>query len=315
LAIVTLVWYGKNGQNIFAFTKLASSGEASLLYGEKASFGVKILYWLTSFQKSFFSYSLTLILFVSLLYVAIRALLKFMAQVDRKKIILNHFDICTIASAFQIVLVLSVLSLNINQENRYLLPLMPHLVIILAWILEKINNRVILAVISCLLVFQLIAVNAQATGLIPPNLEFSYWLHPFNQDHTHKDILEKVVDSTCDINDRGKYNIIGLELPWFNANSASFFTAQQLLKKGFRCYYTSLGYAENNQEKAWQRMIDLNVNYFVTLSPSMDIKIDAFNKVSLPILERIKNSPMFKSIPSIDSYPVLLYKRSQNKIN
>jgi hypothetical protein len=192
---------------------------------------------------------------------------------------------------------------------------MPYLVIILAWILEKINNRVIFAVISCLLVFQLIAVNAQATGLIPPNLEFSYWLHPFNQDRTHKDILEKVVDSTCDINDRGKYNIIGLELPWFNANSASFFTAQQLLKKGFRCYYTSLGYAENDQEKAWQRMIDLNVNYFVTLSPSMDIKIDAFNKVSLPILERIKNSPMFKSIPSIDSYPVLLYKQSQTKIN
>ena len=315
LAIITIFWYGKNWQTIVKFTKLASSGEASLLYGEKASFGVKILYWLTAFQRSFFSYSLALILFVSLLYIAIRAVLKFTTQVDRKKIILNHFNICVISSVFQIVLVLGVFSLNINEENRYLLPLMPYLVIIIAWILGKINNRVISAVISCLLVFQLIAVNAQSAGLIPPQAKFSNWLYPLNQDRTYKNILEKVVYSTCTFEDKDRYNIVGLELRHFNANSASFFTTKQLLIHGFRCYYTSLGYAENDVKKAWQKMTDLNINYFVTLSPSVNFKIDAFNQISLPILEKIKSSLMFKPIPSIDSYPVLLYKRFQPKIN
>lgn len=49
-----LFWYGKNLQTILSFTVQASSGDASILYGEKADFIHKIQYWLSAFQKSFF---------------------------------------------------------------------------------------------------------------------------------------------------------------------------------------------------------------------------------------------------------------------
>ena len=113
--------------------------------------------------------------------------------------------------------------------------------------------------------------------------------------------------------EKERYNIIGLELPWFNANSASYFSVKQLLTQNFYCYYTSLGYAEKDIEKAWQRLFDVNINYFATLQPSLQPKpADPFNQVSLPILERIQKSSKFKLVPAIDNKSISLYKRINN---
>lgn len=308
LAISTFFWYAKNLKTIVSFTKLASSGQASLLYGEKTSFWSKLQYWLTALQKSFFTVPLTFFIGVCCLYLFFKFLLNIINQ-DNVKKTLSHFDICAIASALQIALALVVFSLNVNQENRYLLPLIPYIVLLFSWLLVKINQRLVLATVSGILIFQLITVNAQAMGLTPINKNLSYWLYPLNANPTQKEMLEAIVNETCRLEDRARYNIIGVELPWFNANSASFFTAKKMTQNGFRCYYTSLGYAENNFDKAWQRMIDLNINYFITLSPKSNFKIDAFNQVSLPVLEKIQKDSLFKPIGTIDKYPILLYKR------
>ena len=66
---------------------------------------------------------------------------------------------------------------------------------------------------------------------------------------------------------------MGVEIPWFNANSASYFSAKQMLKKKFRCYYTSLGYAEKDVNKAWQRLFNFKINYFITLIPDMSTEL------------------------------------------
>jgi hypothetical protein len=308
LALATFLWYAKNWQTIVSFTLLASSGQASLLYGEKASFWIKFQYWLTAFQKNFLTTPLVFFVWGCCLYL----LLKFLLNIRNRNQVANplsHFDICAITSVLQITIVLVVFSLNINEENRYLLPLLPYFAIIFSWILVKINHRLTLLVACGILIFQLIMVNAQALGLTSINQNLSDWLYSLNNNTSQREILKSVIDTTCRVGDEARYNIIGVELPWFNANSVSFFSAKQLSKKGFRCYYTSLGYAENNFDKAWQRMIDLNINYFITLSPKSGFKIDAFNQVSLPILKKIKEDSLFKPVDTIDNHSILLYKR------
>ncbi len=316
---VTMVWwYGVNWQQIIAFGKLASSGEAALLYGEKADFLSKFEYWLIAFQKSFFSYSLAIICLAAFIYILTKFLIKAWKQSQLKS---NQpdsnklFDYLAIISVVQILLVLSALSLNVNQENRYLLPLLPYIIIVLAWLLFSAGQRLMLYAFMGLISFQLLFVNAQALGVVAPNDVFSYWLHPFQRDESQKQLLTSVVESTCNEAGKYRYNIIGTELQWFNANSAAFYSAQQLLDHDYRCYFTSLGYAENDPLAAWKRLLELNINFFVTLKPAVLPRVDAFNRVTLPTLNKIQASPLFTPANLVDESSVLLYKRTSPETN
>lgn len=303
-----LLWYGKNLQSILSFSIQSSSGEVSLLYGEKANFLPKMQYWLSAFQKSFFM-PICLIFIVALLfYVAIKKILKI--QRNPKSLKLSYSDICAIVSLVEIFSVLTILSLNVNQENRYLLPILPYLAIVLSWILKNVSQKIIVVFVGFLLTCQLVVVQCQAFAFTPLNPDLSHWLYSINTSSKDKQSLTTLVDATCSKEEKERYNIIGLELPELNANSAEYFSAKQLLKQNFRCYYTSLGYAEKDPAKAWQRLLDLNINYFVTLQPSLNSKpADPFNQVTLPILDRVQKSAKFKLQSSIDDKSVLLYKQ------
>jgi hypothetical protein len=303
-----LLWYGKNIQNILSFAIQASSGEASLLYGKKADFLSKMKYWLSGFQESFFI-PICLILVVSLLlYIVANKILKI--RKNKKLLIFSYFDICIIVCWVEIISILTFFSFSINEDNRYLLPLLPYVAIVLSWILKNVNQKIIVIFIACLFSLQLFVVQGQALGFTSVNHNLSYWLYPIDINNNNKQLLSKLVNATCSQTEKARYNIVGLELPWFNADSAAYFSAKQLLAKDFYCYYTSLGYAEKDIKKAWQRLFDLNINYFATLQPSLQPKpVSPFNQVSLSILERIQKSSKFKLDSSIDNSSILLYKQ------
>ncbi|WP_434687174.1 hypothetical protein [Pseudanabaena minima] len=309
-----LLWYGKNFQNILSFSIQASSGEASLLYGEKADFLYKLHYWLVAFQQSFFV-PITLFCLVGVLILTLAKKIYGFKKITKSQR-LAYFYLTTIISLSQIILVLSVFSFQVNQENRYLLPLLPYLSILIAWMLKISKQKLLVFFTGFALVLQLFIVQSQALGITPENPNLSYWLYPIDRSSTNKKLLSKLVDTTCKIeSEKDRYNIIGLELPWFNANSASYFSAKQQLKKDFRCYYTSLGYAEKDIDKAWSRLFDLNINYFATLKPRSQAEAaNPLNLVSFPILERIQSSPKFiREIFVDDQSHVLLYKKINSR--
>jgi hypothetical protein len=305
-----LLWYAKNLQSIVSFSILASSGEASLLYGGKADFLYKIQYWLSASQKSFFAPASLVFLLMLLIYFLIKSFYDFMNKINHIK--LDYFDVINVVAITEISLILITFSFQVNQENRYLLPLLPYLALLIAWILKRTRQKLLVFFAGFALVLQLFVVQSQALGVTPEDPNLSSWLYPIDRSSTNKQILSKLVDTTCkNETEKDRYNIIGLELPWFNANSAAYFSAQQQLKKDFRCYYTSLGYAEKDTEKAWARLFDLNINYFATLKPRSQAEAaNPLNLVSLPILERIQSSPKFtREIFVDDQSHVLLYKK------
>ena len=190
------------------------------------------------------------------------------------------------------------------------MPILPYLTIVISWILAKSNQKIIVIFISLFFAFQLFWIHCQALGLTPIDPNISYWLYPIDRNNAKKNSLTNIVNVTCSETEKERYNIIGLDLPWFNANSASYYSAKQLLTQGFHCYYTSLGYAEKDVDKAWQRLLDLNVNHIAMLRPDEQSQTpDPLNQVSLPILDRIQNSSKFKLILPIDDKSILLYKQ------
>lgn len=302
LAIGAMGWYAKNLAQVVQFAIYASSGSGAELYGKRDVFLNKLFYWLEAAQRSFFfpgvAVVLSLVLVVGLLHYFLR-----------EKVKLSHFSVCALVGLLHILFVLALFSVNIGQDNRYLLPLIPHLAILVAWGLAQINRRLVTSFVCLTLTIQLMAVHAQALGLISPNSSVSYWLYSVDHDRNPADDLRQVVRETCTKSSRERYNIIGVERPWLNANSAAYFSAKLREPQGLRCYYTSLGYAEANVGKAWQRLLDLRIAYFVTLRRDRQpLASDPFNQISLPTLEKVQTSNAFKLQSSIDRSGILLYR-------
>jgi len=115
-----------------------------------------------------------------------------------------------------------------------------------------------------------------------------------------------VVTFTSEVGDR--YNIVGVEYPWFNANSAAFFAAKERLRTGKRNYYTSLGYAEKDVDVAMRRVEELRTQYLITISEEYQVEPNFVNVVSLPVLERVRQDSRFTQCAFPSKLGVLVFR-------
>jgi hypothetical protein len=298
-----IAWYARNLSKVADFIKLASSSSVD---GKSDTFFNKAIFWLNSAQSSFFLKGV--LVFLGLIVLV--GIVKFFVNKNSKPI---YFTICAVISLVHIAISLTAFSLSINQEARYLLPLLPHVTLISAWGLSVINQKSITILMSLAFVFQLAVVHSQALGITPPDPSISYWLHPLDRDAQNANNINDVVQKICTEPDKERYNIIGVELPWLNANSVAYFSAKQLESRKFRCYFTSLGYAETDTNKAWERLLSLRTNFFVTINLNLyPDKTDPMNQVALPIVDKVKSSKKFKLDTSLDNSKILIYKNITN---
>lgn len=298
----TIAWYIKNFSAIAQFAAQSSSGAVAELYGTKDTFLNKVIYWLGAIQSNFFFPGV--IVLAGLIFIV--GLWQYFFKLDSK---LSHFDRCAVVSIMHIGITIGVLSLSINQENRYLLPLAPYFALLIAWSLNQINQPMITSVTILVFTLQLAGVGGQALGILDTNPQIAYWLYPVERDAKNFTNLNEVARRTCAEAGKNRQNVVGIELPWLNANSVAYFAAKQFESRNLRCYYTSLGYAETEATKAWQRLLSLEPNYFITLDKTLyPNPPDPFNKVALQMLDKVQRYPAFKLESTIDNSKILLFK-------
>lgn len=301
---ISVNWYAINGGHILKFMKETSSGSVALFFGKETSFFEKLPYWLNAFQKSFF---IPGVFEIVILIIAISAAVLFF---KRTKFTRKEINFSAWISFFPVVIVLAIFSFQVNEETRYLLPILIYLVIILSWVLYYIKNDLISYSIIVIFLFQLIFINGYALNLINvKNPNFSVWVIPVHADISEKAQAKFAVSETCGSETKGKINMAGVEYPWLNANSLSFYASQNQLSTGIYCFYTSLGFAESNVEKAWVRMTEvIKPPYFIGVPPgSGKEKIpDAFNAVSREIFEKMEKSDLFtkQNIPELSEIQI-----------
>jgi hypothetical protein len=88
---------------------------------------------------------------------------------------------------------------------------------------------------------------------------------------------------------------------------AAFYSAKARRPLGYRCYYTSLGYAETDSRRALARIFALDAAYVVTVRPDAQPPEDAFNRVSRAVAQMLAADPRFTLVPSDDG-TVLIYR-------
>jgi hypothetical protein len=134
----------------------------------------------------------------------------------------------------------------------------------------------------------------------------SQWLLQFDSSRSRFEEVVRIVQVTS--THPGRYNIVGVEVPWLNANSAAFFAAKNRLNTGVRCYYTSLGYAQQDLDAALKRIDEFQTQYFITLDEAFQPAQNFVNVVSLPVLRELKESTRFQVVPFSSENGVVVFK-------
>jgi hypothetical protein len=300
LGIISFVWYIKNWPSLIKHIKLAASSE---LWGHKDTFLNKFNFWLIAFQKSFFLEGI----YILILIVFIAGLMVWVWKKNRK---FSYFDLCSFSSFINIITVLSVFSFSANEDVRFLLPLIPHVSVLIAWSLFQLKGKFITIFLTLIFTIQLISVHLQTLGIIDYlSLRYVTTLEADSQKFRN---IEELVQKTC-LSDGTTNSFIGLDQDWLNGNTFNYFATKKLKQTELPCNYILPDQAEIDISKAWQKLLSSNINYFISVKPSL-IPDNPFNQVSLALLQKVKNSSDFKldsTIGNGDS-EILVYKHEQN---
>jgi hypothetical protein len=312
LCVACAVWYAKNLPALRETLRRQTSPEFMLDYGHAGTLFQKLPFWLHALQWSF---QLPWVILGQLVLIGAGAALATIRggekRMDPRQTGEWRFNLLTISSVIHIIVVLALCSLNYNEETRYLLPLLPAIATVNIWLLCKIRHPWILAGVIILLSAQWIAVCAQALGLAHLDQRTcSYWVIPFDKNRRQAEEIVRIAQKTASSTGASRYNIVGIELPWLNANTLSFFAAKAELETGRRNYYTGLGYGAKDLDAAWKRMNDLKNDYFISLEEAdQPLTANFLNQVSIPALRRIRDDPDFVSVPFPSDLGVALFRR------
>jgi len=311
-AIVLLsisTWYFLNLHAVFDFVKVASSSDVALYYGSQDTLFHKLDFWIgrtsVSLSVQWISW---MILIIVIAGVGVR--------IHRRENIADDArdrDFLALAALAEIVLVILTFSFQVNEETRYLLPLLPSIVILLLWSLAQppLSSPTVRSLVFIALAMQWGFVHGLAHGLFPATSAVNQWVKAYNSDSQRRTEIITLAIMTSTSEDSHRYNICGMELPWLNANTLSFFAAQEGTRNGYRAQYTSLGYAETDFAKAWQRLTDLRIRYYISVEASQQPKPDFLNILSLPVLTKIGEDPNFKVLPFDSKHGIVLFKSQE----
>jgi len=310
LCVACATWYVRNLPALREALKLRTFLEFTTNYG-RPTFHGKLSDWLSALQSSF---ELRWVIFGQVLLVGSGvALARILGEGGMKprESGSGRLNLLTICSLIQILVVLALSSLNHNEDTRYFLPLLPAIATINIWFVCKIRQPRLLAGVIAILSCQWAVVYSHALGWGSlDSRSCSYWLIPFDKNREPENEMARLVRQTSNTEDRVRYNMVGVESPWLNANSLSFYAAKQELKTRGRCYYTSVGDGSRDLDLTWKRLSDLKVEYFISLEEEAQPEDwNSVDPISNQALRRIRKDPEFISVPFESGMGVVLFRR------
>jgi hypothetical protein len=303
LGILGGLWYLHNLHSVWQHIHDASFGDIALNYGWRDSVFHKLIVWSRLLKQSFLDPYLSWVWVAAILVGGGLAIYRRTSVSSKDR---PHVQLVAVLSAIQVGLLLFIFSLNIAVDPRYMYALLPCVIILMMQICVFVPRKALLALMA-LAVAQWVLINRVSFGLTDRLANQAQWLLPVQTNSSQYEELSRVIDLTSDAGEH--YNIVGVEVPWLNANSAEFFSAKERLRTGAHSYYTSLGYAEKDPNSAMHRIEEFQTRYLITLSEQYQTTPPDFvNIVSLPVLERVRRDSRFTQDAFTSNSGLLLFQ-------
>jgi hypothetical protein len=310
--VACIGWYWTNWAPMTQHFRNATLSDVALAYGSVGTLGGKTVFWLRAFAEALSpSVVVAVLVGVTIAGAFIVSFLK-VARAPRHQwasIAVENGFLYAGALIGTIMLTIVGLALQINEETRFLSPTLPMIGVLVGWALTVLRWRWLTALVPIVVAGNSAYAVGFAHGYNPLRVQPSVWLKQVSLDSSQKHLLSRAVAESCSASRPNRYTIVGVEYPSFNGNSAAFFSAKQQRKSRYRCYYTSLGYAETDIDKAMARIDSLDSDYLVTFAPDRQRNPDLFNRVSGAVVERLLADPRFTATEERDSGLIIFHRR------
>lgn len=294
LALVTS-WYATNFTTMFENARQSTLGTLALGYSTVAGFRAKLSWWTATFASA---------LFVPSALVLLAAALGAVIAWRRQPAIAPSQGAMVVAAAAALLAAgLLAYSLQINEDVRFIEPLLPALAIVLAWLCARGRLVVASGALLATAAVQLLLLYGYAFGLWT-EVSPVHHLLVLERDATLRNRLQRVVQSTCDPARRFEANLVGVEYPWLNPASANFYA---VVAHGGEpvCRYIPLEQPMEDPAVALQRLDRIAHRYYISVLPEKMPPEDFYNRASAPGLARVAQSPDWERVQTVDDTVVI----------
>jgi 4-amino-4-deoxy-L-arabinose transferase-like glycosyltransferase len=312
LVIGAIGWYRVNVHQAIKHYRDASANNG--LYGVAKSYPRQLVDWLEHLRDASFLSHFALVL--SLLAAVALAL-----SVYRRLRPSAHDPrtVAGLACALSLLLVLVLFATQPNQEPRYLLPLIPLLGTLAALILAWPRSQLVLGAAIAIVTVECVMTNLKSFGYLSGSRGLVVLAAP-ERVPDRLDALNAIVDRTCTADAAYKISMVGADYPWFNFNTLQLIAAERFGLDDRTCYYTSLGYAEADPNVAWQRVLQFDPPYYVSIDygnpanplPAADRPTirpdDPFNRVNRAVYKRLTAAGRFRVVPGSRRNGFIIFK-------
>jgi 4-amino-4-deoxy-L-arabinose transferase-like glycosyltransferase len=286
-------WYVTNFDATLHHIRRATVGSVVLDYGTPADFPTKLWYWTSAFADAVVVPSP----FV-LLAAAAGACVGFLLQRRHAHVVLPagassdpaaRAGWVIAAAAIHMIAALIAYSLQINDDSRFLEPLLPGSAILLAWLCARRWQILASSILLATALAGVFLAYSYTLGLSAPAYVRYPWLWVAERDDSRRRQMQTLVALTCD---RGKHyaiNTVGVEYSWLSSDSANFYaTAAQAGKPD--CRYGRLPHAVRDLAQALDALARNRHKYFISVRPEKMPPPDSFNRVSAAVFAKVATS-------------------------
>jgi 4-amino-4-deoxy-L-arabinose transferase-like glycosyltransferase len=295
LALV-INWYATHFSTMLENARQSTVGSLALSYGTRGDFPAKLSYWISAFASALFFPSLLVLLAAGLTACAV--------MVSRRQAATDVSSSAAVglvvgAAALHLAAAFIAYSVQINEDPRFLEPLLPATAILLAWFCSR---RWLFAAPGALLasaLAQFLLAYGYALGLSPKAADHPYLL-VVERDDTKRRQLQMAVELTCDAGRPYDVNLVGVQYAWLSASSANFYA---VVAHGGRavCRYISLELPGEAPDTALRKLHQLAHQYYVSVVPEkMPSPPDFVNLASAEAFAKVAHSADWEHVRTID---------------
>jgi hypothetical protein len=316
LVLGDIGWYHRNLHGALQHAEIAAN---STLWGAGAPFGDRFPLWLGRLQDAFFLPYFG----VALLVIAAVGAVDFAINHRGHRFNADMYRILALLACLVTLLGITVIfALQVNDEVRFLLPLLPMAALVVGTAFAGLGARTATAAML-ILVAQFGFVTAGSFNAAPHSLRYARLVAP---DHASlRATLIRIVERTCTARASNRISMVGVDYPWLNANTLMLLADEKYALRDLHCYYTALGLAQQSPARAWRRLEQFKPPYYISvdyehpsnrlpreiassISPS-----DAFNRIDRAVFRRMIRSGNFRAIQSSRASGLIVWKSIQNR--
>jgi hypothetical protein len=252
LSLGAVTWYALNWGSLINHIRLSGS---SPLYGASKTFINKFIYWLEALQKAFLLEQV----FYIMIFLFFLALIVFVRNKNNKlfKIKTSGSNALMLVACIHIILFLISFATVRNESIRFLLPLLPYIVILICWTLKQLENHYISVTVLMLFIIQFTIINLHFFSFIEWNHHiYKYPLKPITLNKNINVVrnLDKIIEITCTDKDIGRVSYLGFNSPALQIRQLQYYAAKQKLPEQVKCTYENFRY---------QKIVIIPINYLI----------------------------------------------------